>query len=390
MNRRRLRKIAEKKKAMSPQKKHEKAPKVLIAAGNGHITEVEMIKGLRRCGIDAQAVFASTSTHLQALIDAGVPTRTLDLKNNADFLNILKLRRWIKRERFDIVHGLANRQVANLISASYGLQNVMVAYRGAVGHVSRWDPGCYLKWLNPRIDRIICVSEAVKEDLAKNGVNPKKLSTIYKGHDLKWYADLDRATARRAVDTEFGIPSNAVLIGMAANLRPVKGADLLIKALQSLPNDVHALIIGEIRDNNLRDLIDRSNIKNRIHYTGYRKDAPSLIGALDINCAPSRGREGLTKTVIEGLAQGVPTIVSTAGGLPEMVDHGETGYIFTVNDVSELIQCLENLIRSTQLRNTMGERGKSLMQNRFNVRTTINLTAKLYRRLTQESTSPNV
>ena len=172
-------------------------PKVLIAAGDGHITEIEMMKGLRREGIDIHAALESTSPHLAELEESDVPVRILDLRSNLDLRNAREIRRWITQEHFDIVHGLANRQVANFITASYGLQNRVIAYRGAIGHVSRWDPTCYLKWLNPRIDRIICVSKAVERDLAANGVNPDKLVTIYKGHDLSWYEKLDPTAARR-------------------------------------------------------------------------------------------------------------------------------------------------------------------------------------------------
>lgn len=359
--------------------KHAKPhPKVLIAADEGHITEVEMIKGLRNSGIDIHAALASTSPHLRTLINSGVPTRTLDLKNNADFRSVLKIRKWIKNEGFQILHGLANKQVANFVWASYGLPNMLIAYRGAIGHISRLDPTCYLKWLNPRIDKIICVSQAVQHDLASNGAKPSKLITIYKGHDLSWYSHNNRQAARLAVEEEFNIPKDAFLIGIVANMRPIKGTDLLINALEMLPRSAHALIIGEIRDNQLLNLIDQSSVKDRIHCTGYRSDATALIGALDVNCAPSRGREGLTKTVIEGMAQAVPAVVSNAGGLPEMINHGESGYIFPVDDLEKFAQYLNELIASPTLKNSLGRNGQKLAQQRFNINNTIKSTATLY------------
>lgn len=354
-------------------------PKVLIAAGRGHITEVEMIKGLRREGIDIHAAFEGTSPHLEALRDGGVPTRTLDLKSNADFRGALKIRRWIKYECFDIVHGLANRQVANFIWASYGLSNKVIAYRGAIGHVSRWDPTCYIKWLNPRIDKIICVSKAVERDLAASGVKSHKLVTIYKGHDLAWYAHLDRKAARADVDKEFGIPSDAILVGMAANMRRVKGADLLLRALMELPHSVHGLFIGEVRDPEIPRLAADPRIAERAHFTGFRSDAPYLIGALDINVAPSRGREGLTKTVIEGMVQGVPAVVSEAGGLPEMVDSNKSGDVFPIDDLNSLTANLITLTGSLEIREAMGACGKEISKDRFSINQTIANTAELYR-----------
>ncbi|MEX0382733.1 glycosyltransferase family 4 protein [Spiribacter sp. 1M153] len=356
-------------------------PKALIAAGGGHITEVEMIKGLREAGVDAHAAFESSSPHHEAFARAGVPTRTLDLKNNADFAKARQVRGWIKDEGFDIVHGLANRQVANFIWASYGLPNKVIAYRGAVGHVSRWDPTCYIKWLNPRIDRIICVSQAVERDLADSGVRADKLVTIYKGHDLSWYDALDGRAARAEVNKEFSIPEHATLIGIAANMRPVKGADLLLNAMLELPDDVHALLIGEARDPQLKTLAADERLEGRVHFTGFRPDAPRLIGALDINTAPSRGREGLTKTVIEGMAQGIPAVVSTAGGLPEMIRDGETGYVVPIDDLTALRERIAALVQDPAARVRMGRNARADIRRRFDISATIRQTADLYHAL---------
>ena len=357
------------------------SPKVLIATGDGHITEIEMIKGLHEVGINIHAMLFSRSPYHQVLQDAGVPTRALDLRSNVDLPNALRIRRWIKDESFDIVHGLANWEVSNFIWASYGLPNKVIAYRGAVGHVSRWDPTCYIKWLNPRIDKIVCVSKAVEHDLAESGVNPAKLITIYKGHDLSWYAHLERKAARAEVEREFGIPSDAILVGMAANMRRVKGADLLLKALMELPENVHGLFIGEVRDPKLPKLASAPRLAGRVHFTGFRSDAPYMIGALDINVAPSRGREGLTKTVIEGMMQGVPAVVARAGGLPEMVDDAENGFTFAIDDLESLVKHLKTFVSNPELQWKMGERSKHLAETRFAVRHTVEETAKLYNSL---------
>ncbi|MEX0449084.1 glycosyltransferase family 4 protein [Spiribacter sp. 221] len=343
-----------------------------------------MIIGLRRVGIDIHAALESTSPHIRRLRDAGIPVRILDLRSNADLPNARRIRGWIRNEKLDVVHGLANRQVANFIWASYGLRNKVIAYRGAIGHVSRWDPTCYLKWLNPRIDRIICVSRAVERDLADSGVKPGKLVTIYKGHDLSWYEALEPAAARHAVNREFNIPEDAILVGMAANMRPVKGADLLLQAMYHLPGHVHALLIGEQRDPQLASLAADPRLRHRVHFTGFRTDAPRLIGALDINTAPSRGREGLTKTVIEGMAQGIPAVVSTAGGLPELVEDGETGYVVDIDDLEVLVNRLKTLVDDPEQRRGMGRKARYRIGERFDVKATIESTAKLYRDLSTE------
>lgn len=357
--------------------------KVLIAGGGGHRTETEMIKGLSSAGVDVHAAFYPGSFGLRALKNTSVPTRALPLRSNLDLSGIKMIREWIKGEGFDIVHGLANRQVANFIWASYGLANALVAYRGAVGHVSRWDPSCYLKWLNPRLNKIICVSRAVEADLKANGVPSKKLVTIYKGHDPSWYAGFSRFEGRARLTSEFRIPHDdrTIIIGMAANMRRVKGADLLMQAMTDLPDHIHAVLIGEVRDQRIQMLAQKESIRKRVHFAGYRTDASELLSGIDIVVAPSRGREGLTKGVIEAMAQGIPAVVSTAGGLPELVEDGVTGHVISIDDVLALRSAIQKLAADPEQRAAMGVTSKQRIVDCFPIKKTVEQTALLYTEL---------
>jgi glycosyltransferase involved in cell wall biosynthesis len=229
----------------------------------------------------------------------------------------------------------------------------------------------------------VCVSKAVERDLTASGVRPDKLVTIYKGHDLDWYKDLDPVQARRAVDAEFGIPEDAVLVGMAANMRRVKGADLLMRALMALPDHVHGLFIGEVRDPLVYKLAADPSIKRRVHFTGYRNEASSLIGALDINVAPSRGREGLTKSIIEGMVQGVPSVVSDAGGLPELVADETPSPVFPAEDLGRLTALIQQTIERGTGNDGLNTR-QSRLPSRFLLDSTIEQTHELYKELAED------
>ena len=352
--------------------------KVFIAGGSGHITETNMIKGLHEAGIDIHAAFYPDSYGINSLNDSGVPIRELPLRSNIDLKAASRIRQWIKKEKFDIVHGLGNRQVANFIWASYGLANKVIAYRGAVGHVSRWDPSCYLKWLNPRIDHIICVSKAVEYDLLRSGVPQRKLRTIYKGHSPDWYAEISRHSARSTLEQEYDIPNNAILIGMAANMRRIKGADILLRAMRSLPDNVHVLLIGEVRDPQINRLADETDLRDRVHLAGYRTDAAKLISAVDIVAAPSRDREGLTKGVIEAMIHSIPAVVSSAGGLPELIDNQISGFVVPKEDSSTLAARLKDLVEDPQRREAMGIAARQRIIEKFSVDRTITETLTLY------------
>lgn len=352
--------------------------RVLMVARSCHPTEIAQMAGLRKRGVDLHAMVDPRSPHVDAIADRGIPVETLALRSHFDFTAIRRLRERIREERFDIVHGLANRPISNLFWASLGSSAKLVAYRGAIGHVNRWDPGAWLKWYNPRVDHIICVSEAVRQDLLRAGIRSERLTTIYKGHELGWYENLP------AIDlAQFGVPRDAFVVGCAANMRPVKGADLLVRAMSraSREHDVHCLLIGEVLDPRIPRLIKELQLDDRVHLAGYRADAAAVIGACDAVVAPSRGREGLTKSVIEGMAQGRPAIVSTAGGLPEMVDDDESGYVVPIDDVEILADRITRLAAEPERAAAMGRRARAIVHERFSAAQTVEQTLALYQRL---------
>ncbi|WP_157493106.1 glycosyltransferase [Desulfonatronovibrio magnus] len=339
-----------------------------------HITEIDMMCRMRAQGQDVHALIESACTHADLLSQAGVPYHNLDLSSRLDIKGILFLRKLIRKEKFQVVHGFSNRPISNLVWASLNLPHVLVAYRGAIGHVRRWDPDCWLKWLHPRLDRISCVSEAVRQDLKNSGVRPDKLVTIYKGHNFSWYDDL----ARINIHKEFKIPAQAVIVGCAANMRRIKGVDVLIESLYHLPEHIHLLLMGEVRDPLLIRLSKDPRLTRRIHFAGFRKDAPSLLGSCCIAVAPSRGREGLTKSIIEPMAQGVPVVVTAAGGLPEMVEHGKSGFVVPMEDPAAMAQAIKQLTCNPEKRKFMGQNARKYVRSRFSINQTVNQTLEMY------------
>jgi len=181
-----------------------------------------------------------------------------------------------------------------------------------------------MTYLNPWVDRIICVSEAVRKYLLGLGLPADQLVTIYKGHDPSWYSVMLRPGR-----SELGIPENSFLIGFTGRMRPVKGVDVLVKSMHHLSHklDFHLLLVGTVSDPDIRVLAEHPSIRKRIHFTGPMPNAAAIAGACDVFVMPSIAREGLPRSVIEAMAQGVPCIVSNVGGMPELVAHNESGMV---------------------------------------------------------------
>jgi glycosyltransferase involved in cell wall biosynthesis len=351
--------------------------KVLLVFGHPDRVEANLILGLAEAGIEVEMTCDPIDQFRDTLTANGIRITSLELKNRIDLSSILSLRKILKAGNFDIVHSFSSRALSNSLLASIGLKVKHVAYRGTSGHLSRFDPAAWLSYLNPKVAKIICVSNAVKEYLRTCAIPERRLVTIYKGHDPSWY----HAVPRQQL-AEFNIPKDAIVIGCSANMRRVKGVDVLINAFEQLNiAATHLLLVGEIRDNSISKLHRASPVKDRIHLSGYRSDAAALMGACDIFVMPSREREGLPKAVIEAMSLGVATIVSKVGGMPEIVENMQSGLVVEPDNVTALSAAIGLLVSDPGLRARLAHTGFEHVRKMFSITATIQETVQTYRKI---------
>lgn len=280
----------------------------------------------------------------------------------------------------DILHATTSRGLSNGLLAIRRLKHPVrvVAYRGTCGHLSWFDPAVWMSYLHPRVNHIVCVSDAVRRYLRGRGVPARKLSVIYKGHDPAWYPD--RPAPGRAT---LGIPPDVPIVGFIGNMRPVKGVDVLIKSLHALPSDLplHLLLVGEVRDKRLEPLAADPRIAGRVHFAGFREDAVALIGLFDISVMSSVSREGLPKALIECMSRRIPCVASDVGGMPELIEDGVSGLIVPPRDPLALAAALARLLQNPALMATVGEGGRRRIEDAFHIRHTVARTLALYETL---------
>jgi len=343
---------------------------------------IATIIGMRDAGIDVTVVCPAGDRNLKTLEEAGVPTVDIRLTKHFDKAGIAALRAELIRGRYHIMHTFTNPAVSNGLRACKGLPVKVVVYRGIVGSVSFLDPMSWMRYLNPRIDRIVCVCDAIRRHFLE--MKPAFLRmpaerpvTIYKGHKLEWY------TATPADLTEYGIPDGDFVIGCAANYRPRKGIDYLVDAIGLLPTDIpaHLLLYGFMDDEKLTRRIDNSPARDRIHRVGFVKNAPELSAACDVFCMPSTKREGLARAIIEAMAYRVPPVVTDAGGSPELVVDGESGIVVPPRDARAIAAAIETLYRDEELRLRMGEAARERIGVAFRNEDTVRNTIALYEEL---------
>ncbi|MFH1737796.1 MAG: glycosyltransferase family 4 protein [bacterium] len=157
--------------------------------------------------------------------------------------------------------------------------------------------------------------------------------------------------------------SGPLRIGYVGRFVPEKGVDLLVEAAKSLPPEVRIVLVGDGPERNRIMAHAKScNVTYRIEWKGaaIHDQLPDICRELDILVLPSRTtkswQEQFGRVLVEAMACGVVVVGSTCGAIPEVI--GDAGLTFPENDSTELASCLNRLIESPSLRNSLIERGR--------------------------------
>lgn len=353
--------------------------KVLVFGARFDRSEKALLTGLVEKGVELEIIYDPDVPSYQLFDGKGVAAEQMRLASRIDFRAIGILRKMFRERGYDIIHSLTNRALSNSLLASRGMGLKHVAYRGTIGHLSRLDPASWLTYLNPGVDRIVCVSDAVRRYLLGLGLTGERLVTIHKGHDVEWYNNKDERSL-----SELGIPAGAFVVVYAGGYRPVKGVEYLVRSASFLKkeNDIHFLLFGEgPLENKLKGLARDLGVDERVHFAGFRGDAGDLAGACDVFVMPSVAREGLPRAVIEAMSRETPSIVTNVGGLPEIVVDGESGIVVEPKSAEAIADAVRRLYGDRTLAGRLGVSARQRVKDRFDIATTIEKTYRLYEEL---------
>ncbi|MBC7503192.1 MAG: glycosyltransferase family 4 protein [Herminiimonas sp.] len=196
-------------------------------------------------------------------------------------------------------------------------------------------PGKMIRWAGSHAARIITVSSALKSEAVKLGMPASRIEVLRNGVDLALFHPADRAPLRQA----YGCDGFTLL--SVGNLIPLKGHDLSIDALRSLP-DVRLLIAGEGPERgNLERLASKCGVAERVRFLGSipQSELRQYYAAADALVLPS-SREGWANVLLESMACGTPAIATRVGGTPEVIQAPEAGIIMAERSAKGIVDAV--------------------------------------------------
>ena len=338
------------------------------------------VMGLRALGHRATLV-AHPGGELRQRVREGLDLIPLAPATEMDLGTAWRLSRLIKRLRPDIVHahdphGVAMAALALSMSTQLA-KPPLVAARRVDFHLR----GSSLsRWKYRQVDCFICVSQAIRTMLIADGVPPARTVVVNEGIDLE---RVDAAPPAN-LHEELWLPHNAPIVGNVAALVPHKGQRHLIEAaglvVRQVP-DARFVVAGE---GELRGMLERlirdRRLEKHVHLLGFRPDVLSLHKAFDV-FVMSSVTEGLGTSLLDAMACGKPVVASEAGGIPEVVENGLTGWLVPPRDHAAMANAIVGLLNDAALRRQMGEAGRLSARERFSVERMVLDTLRVYQRV---------
>jgi glycosyltransferase involved in cell wall biosynthesis len=308
-----------------------------------------LIEELTKLGVQSYVAVRRKSEFLEWCKQAAIPYTELSFKNDFDFFSAISLKKYCRKEKFDLIHLHSSRgHGIAFLSALLGNNIAMVLSR-RVDFPLKHDFFSSAKYNHPAIKKIICVSKKIKQIVSGSIKHPDRCVIVYDGVDLLRFKGKG---VRELIRNELSIRNDAFFIGNIAALAPHKDYFTFLETAKILSENksLKFVIVGDgALRNEIEIKIEDLKLKDKVLILGFRKDLENVYASLDLLLYTSK-EEGLGSTLLDAMAYGVPIVATEAGGIPEIVINERTGLTAPVQDAKRLAEQVMRLINNVPLR----------------------------------------
>ena len=306
----------------------------------------------------------------------------------AGVLGLLRLARFLRRGRFEILH--AHDLWSNLVGMSAGLLArvpVRITSQRDLSH-DEWYATYrrrMLRFVQARSSAVLTNAAVIREGLIKTeGLAPDKVSVIHNGVDLERFRGI-------SVNRESLFPGSAgkKLVVLVGNMNSdVKGHPALISAAREVVKSFSATRFVLVGDGPKRPIYEAHvaefGLSNDFLFMGRRIDVPEILACCDIAVLPSLA-EGLPNAVLEYMAAGLPVIASATGGNLEIVKDGKCGLLVPPGNAKALAEALTQLLGDDHFRRALAASSRQHVTANFSFERLVTEVDKLYTALLQKA-----
>ncbi len=347
-----------------------------LGFGGQELRIVAESRWLRENGWDALVASQPGSPLWDETQRVGVPAVAVRMRSTLDLPALLALRRLIAERSVALVHthssvdswlgGVAGRSRGRPVVRSRHVTIAIPRRRGLVYRLAQ---------------RVITSGEAAGRVVAAAGVPAERIVAVPPGIDTaRFHPGVGGAGVRR----ELGLASSPV-VGLVANIRGSKGHNVFLEAARAVLAAQPAtrfLIVGDgVGFDEVRGRVEAMGLSPAVRMTGFRRDIPEVMAALDVLVLPSIRSEAASQVIPQALAVGTPVIATTVGGSRELIREGETGRLIPPGDAPALAAAILATLADPEAARAQARRGQAVVRERHSLDAAMARTTAVYEEL---------
>jgi glycosyltransferase involved in cell wall biosynthesis len=327
-----------------------------------------LAEGLQKKGHNLWIGCPENSLLSQLAVKKGLTLIDIPFQKKFDRNSIRRIKDAVATHKIEIINAQESR---DRYAAAFF--RMLHGYEGKIVFTRRQrvaDHNAFKRWIhNTYADHFVFISEGLKKIYEKKGYLREKMQVIYNGLPQDPYqVDDEKVNGYRNV---YQLKGKRV-IGSVSRL---KRQDLIISALDLLPHNVVSLMVGITRDTFVKKFGDQllKRVEERVIFTGPIKDKTAVIQhypLIDVHILASE-MDGFGLATLEAMLMGIPVIGSDYGGIPDVIKHGETGYIFQNGNTLQLKEQIESILSDSELRKQFVEKAYQRALQDFSIAKTV-------------------
>ena len=358
----------------------------LCQLGGAERVLLEMVSRLAPDRFRCSVVAFSLNPDLEALANLPVPVYNLPLKRTYDFNAAkvaIKLFRLIRRENVSIVHTFF--ETSDLWAAPVAKLSgcpILISSRRDMGILRARKHDLAYPLVNRIFDRVLTVSNEVRSYcIRQDRLSPHRVETVYNGVDL---AELDGRAAEGDTRQQLGLRTNAPVISTVANIRSIKGIDVLVRAAKHVCvefPEATFVVVGRALESQtmseLRAQVESVQLAKNFYFVGALANPFPVLRTSDVFCLPSRN-EGFSNALIEAMGCNLPCVATRVGGNAEALEEGKSGFLVASEDSDAMADRILRLLRDPALALRMGTAARETVKERFSMDAMMNRLMGIY------------
>lgn len=320
---------------------------------------------------------------------AGVPIFVIEKGYGTDWRLPLKLARIFRREKVNIIHTHNESQwlYGGIAAKLCQLPIVHTEHTAPDYHEKRWK--MIERFLAMMTPQITTVSKGVAYFMTEHERIPsRKIKVIYNGVEVEKYTvSIDVKKQKK----ELNIRENELIVGNVSRLVPIKDHITLLYAFKDVSRRIPMAKLLIAGDGPLRDellaLRGKLGLHEKVNFLGFQRNIPALLKVFDVfafSSIPSI-KEGLSISVLEAMASGLPVVSTGVDGTAEAVINGKTGFVVPPKDATRMAEAICKLLLDREEAKSMGERGEERVKRYFNFEKMIKEYENIYDAIAKKS-----